>query len=540
MKKSNSQVIIVGSGVSGLYAALCLAELQNVTDVLLVTKSTLKESNSRYAQGGIVAVLPENIQDSVNLHVKDTLKAGAGLTDFDSAKFVSEQSSDVINDLIKKGVPFDRDENNNISLTLEAAHSVRRILHSGGDATGRNIESTLADLVQNNPKIKIETNTIVVELLLNVDNACNGAILFNENNNEYTAVFSNSVIIATGGLGQLYKHTTNPKIATADGIALAYQANAFIQDIEFVQFHPTAMLVPNSDNMFLISESVRGEGARLRNKNNELFAFKYHPMADLAPRDVVARAIYFETKETNSDNVFLDATIIENNRLKDRFPNIYKTCIDNGIDIDNDFIPVSPAAHYSMGGIKTDVYGLTNVEGLYAIGEVACTGLHGANRLASNSLLECIAGSKKLAEIVSEKPILVSCEDISVQSQIDKYDEISSVLNIDVTVLKSEIQKIMWDYAGIIRSEQLLLTGLSQLSNLKNKLEKIEKFDTIEEYELRNMLIVSELIIKSALSRKESRGAHYRSDYTSASTIACHSQIKKGDNESCLTSCHYI
>ena len=398
MKHSTYSVIIVGSGIAGLYAAINLAQTAKVPDgILLLTKSTLSECNSRYAQGGIVGVLDENKQDSISLHIADTIKAGCGLSDFNVVKFISENSQHAIKDLMACGVNFDRNEHNQLNFTLEGAHSVRRILHVGGDATGYGIEKALVEKIKNDksiaPNITIYEQTLAVELLVDANDNCRGLISFNSATKEYEALYAPVTVLATGGTGQVYKYTTNPSVTTGDGLALGIKAHADIKDMEFIQFHPTALSLENSDSRFLISESVRGEGAKLINQNGEYF-MQNHPQKDLAPRDVVAREIYSQLSKGNK--VFLDASFIGIDKFKRRFPNIYKTCLENNIDITKDYIPVAPAAHYCMGGLKTEVNGKTSINNLYAIGETACTSLHGANRLASNSLLECVVCAYEL------------------------------------------------------------------------------------------------------------------------------------------------
>lgn len=532
MKKTEYSVVIVGSGIAGLFAALKISENQNIDKgILLVTKAKLGESNSRYAQGGIVAVLPENNQDSVSLHVSDTIKAGAGLSDINITKFISERSAEVINDLTKYGVSFDKDNSQNFSLTLEGAHSVKRILHAGGDATGKSMEVALSNAVMNNDKITILEETQAVELLINSEEKCKGVILFDAKTNEYTAVCSPAVVIASGGFGQVYSNTTNPSIATGDGIAMAYRANAVVQDIEFVQFHPTALSAESGESRFLISESVRGEGARLRNSKGELFTFKYNNMGDLAPRDVVTRSIYFEMQETNSNCVYLDATIIDKDRVMKRFPNISRVCKENGVDIYSEPIPVSPAAHYAMGGIKVNTQAQSSIEGLYAVGEAGCTSLHGANRLASNSLLECVVSSSELANNLANTELnLSNAEDNSIANTISLYEKDTLPLKENElnTGIKS-LKETMWECAGIVRSQQSLGNALRIINDLKRNFGKLNKCSDLKEYEYRNMLTIAELIVQAALARRESRGAHYREDCTETSNHAYHSFMKKGE-----------
>lgn len=517
MKHSTYSVIIVGSGIAGLYAAIKLSETMHLPDgILLLTKSQLAECNSRYAQGGIVGVLPENKADSISLHIADTIKAGCGLCDFNVVKFISENSNSAIKDLMKYGVEFDRNDKKQLNFTLEGAHSVRRILHVGGDATGYGIEKALVNKVKNDPaiasNITIYEQTLAIDLLVDSKNNCRGVISFNDLTKEYETVYAPITILATGGTGQVYKYTTNPSVTTGDGLALGIRANAKIKDMEFIQFHPTALSLENNDSRFLISESVRGEGAKLVNQKGEYF-MENHPQKDLAPRDVVAREIYSQLSKGNK--VFLDATFIDIDKFKTRFPNIYKSCMDNNIDVTKDFIPVSPAAHYCMGGIKTEINGKTSVNNLYAIGEVACTSLHGANRLASNSLLECVVCAFELVNTINKQTLTPSnIIDESVLTTIKKYSPENDMddTDFDCKKLSSELRDLMWNKVGIVRTEASLLDALSELNKIEQQEIFKDKCNSIEEYELRNMLYVAKCIINSALKRKESIGAHYRAD----------------------------
>lgn len=533
MKYSKYSAVVVGSGISGLFCALKIAQQINLPEgLLVVTKSNFGESNSRYAQGGIVGVMNDNPKDSVELHIKDTLRAGAGLSEHDTIKFISENSNQVINDLIEFGVEFDKDESGNITYTLEGAHSINRILHAGGDATGSVIEKTLCRRVKENPNIDILEDTIVTELLVDSDGECKGAIIYNDDTKEYETIYSSAMILASGGIGQLYKYTTNPFVATGDGIELAYQAGAILQDLEFVQFHPTALAVENTKNRFLISESVRGEGAILLDKNNKEFMSEYSELKELAPRDVVTRAIYDRMIKTNAQNVYLNATVIPHDLLIKRFPTISKVCKSVGIDITKDYIPVAPAAHYYMGGIKTTIDGRTSIRGLYAIGECASTGLHGANRLASNSLLECIVCAHELANYLSFTSLIPPKKiDESIMKTIDKYTSPLSDESFNVIELKTKLKEIMWNYAGILRDENKLLKGLDEIYKLKSGFRRDVKCLNKQEYELRNMLCVAQLIIKSALKREESRGAHYRTDFPQTEEKGIHNCIIKGEGE---------
>lgn len=529
MKYSKYSAIIIGSGIAGLYAAIKLTEKINLPDgILIITKANLKESNSRYAQGGIVSVMPENISDSISLHIQDTIKAGAGLSDFNTVKTISENSDMVIRDLLGYGVDFDRDENNNLKFTMEGAHSVNRILHSGGDATGYQIEKVLVDIVKSKPNISIYEQTLAVELLIDSDKECRGLIAYNCSSDSYETIYSSAIILATGGTGQLYKYTTNPSVATGDGIALAYNAGAIIQDMEFIQFHPTALTIGSEDNMFLISEAVRGEGAKLVNLDGKPFMYMYDERQELAPRDIVTRAIYNEMQKNSAKNVYLDATNIDKSTFEKRFPNISNICKKNNIDPSKDFIPVSPAAHYTMGGVKTNIQGLTSIKGLYAIGEVACTSLHGANRLASNSLLECVVSAFELTNHLSLKNLEISDSiDESIINQINKYQTDDECYENNIDDLRYKLQNIMWENVGIIRTKNNLIKALEQINELKSIFKYTYKCCSKEEYEFRNLLIVAELVINFAIERKESRGAHFRADYPDKKETACHISYSK-------------
>ena len=543
MKYSKYSAIIIGSGIAGLYAALKIEQQTRLSDgILLITKSKLGESNSRYAQGGMVGVLKENKSDSTASHISDTIKAGAGLSELNTVKFISENSDKVIKDLLNFGVEFDRDNNNQFTFTLEAAHSVRRVLHSGGDATGRMIEEALAKKVYENQNIDIYEETVAVELLVNMANECKGVIVFNDITKEYEVIYSSAIILATGGIGQLFKYTTNPIGATGDGMALAFNAGAVMQDMEFVQFHPTALAIDGDENRFLISEAVRGEGAKLVDSDGIEFMYKYHEKKELAPRDIVTRANYTEMLNHSVDNVYLNAACIDKNKLAERFPNISKKCLENGIDISKDFIPVAPAAHYMMGGIKTDIEGETSISGLYAIGETASTGLHGGNRLASNSLLECVVCAYEVANYLKTLELNPPKQiDESIKNIIEKYSDEIYLEEIDVSGMKKKLQNIMWNGAGIFRNEENLKNSLKDVEQLRLNFHRSDKCISKSEYEFRNMLTVAEMVIISALKRKESRGAHYRTDYLQTDEKGNHSfltrtsmaDIKKSMNIEC-------
>lgn len=525
--------VVIGSGISGLYCALKIAQrLDKEQKIAIITKSSLQDCNSYYAQGGMVTVLKDNEADSVELHIKDTIKAGAGLTEFNSVKFISENSDKIMRDLLNFGVDFDKDEDGNYTLTKEGAHSVRRILHCAGDATGREMELALINSVVNNSQIDIFENSMVVELILENDR-CSSMVVLNSETKEYNLVLAQNIILATGGIGQIYKYTTNPKVATGDGLALAYSIGAQLQDVEFVQFHPSAFAFDDIENhnRFLISEAVRGEGAKLCDEFGNRFMENYHPLKELAPRDIVARAIFEKMQQDKLENVFLDATIIGKEKLLKRFPTIAKKCLSRGIDITKDYIPIAPAAHYFMGGIKTNIQGKTSIDGLYAIGEVASTGLHGANRLASNSLLECVVCAYEVAENIN-----LSLQDIysenadNLLNVLEGYKNKIYSTNDKTSLYKQNLKNIMWKNVGIYRTQKGLESALEEIDKMKNEVD--ENYCTsVEDYELKNMLQVARLIVSACINRKESRGAHYRLDYLTTDETANHSIIDRKEGE---------
>ena len=534
MKYSSYSAIVVGSGIAGLYAILGLSKNSNLTDnILLVTKAYPNDANSYYAQGGIVGVMRENTTDTITSHIEDTITAGAGLNIPETVKNISENSDSVINDLIKQGVDFDRDENGKLCFTLEAAHSVRRVLHSGGDATGRHLQTSLLNAVKELKNVDIYENTTAVEILVSENNECKGLILFNNFTGEYETVYAPAVVLATGGIGQIYKYTTNPSCATGDGLALAYNAGLKLRDVEFVQFHPTALAVKNSLNRPLLTEALRGEGAILLNEKHERFMPSYDKRAELAPRDIVTRAIETEMRKTSAENVFLDATHIETEKLISRFPTVREICAKSGIDITKDLIPTSPAAHYSMGGILADTEGKTSVKGLFAIGETASTGLHGANRLASNSLLECAVCAFNLVKSLSNYDFTPPKQiDLRTKSIIDRYGDETTIngAEADTESLINKLKNTMWENAGIFRDEKSLLAALNDISEITLKFNREYKCYNKDEYELRNMLITARAIVICALNRKESRGAHYRVDFPQTLEEAHHSTYSKEKN----------
>jgi len=530
MKHTKYSAVIVGSGIAGLYAAIKLHREVNLpSGLLIVTKSSLIESNSKYAQGGMVCVMPENELDSCMLHIEDTIRAGAGLTDAKTAQFISENSARVVKELQSFGVDFDKDENNKLRFTKEAAHSVNRILHAGGDATGFCIENALVKYIMAQKGINIYEQTLAVDLLKDSANTCCGLISYNYADNEYEVIEAPAVILATGGIGQLYKYTTNPDITTGDGIALAYRAGAIVKDMEFVQFHPTAFALNEGGTMFLISEAVRGEGAKLVNRQGITFMEKYDKRLELAPRDIVTRAIFNEMKQNQTKNVYLNATHINELKFEKRFPTIYGNCQKYGINPSKDFIPVSPSAHYFMGGVKTSVNGTTSMKGLYAIGETACTGLHGANRLASNSILECAVTAYELVNYLKQADLnSKEISDSNISKLIGFYeDKPFSGETENIENMFREMKELMWDNVGIIRNEQKLQAAKEELEYMKQQFGFDYKCPDRSHYEMRNMLTVARLIVKFALNRKESRGAHYREDFPQKDLVAESHQLSR-------------
>jgi L-aspartate oxidase len=490
--------IIIGSGIAGLYTALQASEKGSV---LVITKGGIDDCNTKHAQGGIAA--PIGLNDSAELHFKDTLKAGDGLCDPAAVWILTTEAPDRISDLVRLGVPFDT-ANGSIALTMEAAHSVPRILHAGGDATGAHIEATLSTRVREY-KIKVLEYCLVTNI--KVKNGIAGGVEALDLRNDANLEFEGkNIILATGGAGHLYKYTTNPDVATGDGVALAYKAGAELTDMEFYQFHPTGLRLPGVPP-FLISEAVRGEGGVLRNVEGNRFMQDYTAEGELAPRDVVARSILFEMRKTGSDRVFLDVTHLPVSVVMTRFPNIYKYCFDHGLDITKGLIPVAPAAHYMMGGVKTNAWGETNLKGLYAVGEVACTGVHGANRLASNSMLEVLVFSKRIIEKTEGKNGSAGprkIDEIHTDLKTRKVSRGAAPVNLHT------LQDLLWNKVGIIRDKDGLIQAAETLTIWQECLPEPADRHT---YELGNLVLTSRLVVEAALKREESRGAHFRSDF---------------------------
>jgi L-aspartate oxidase len=500
--------IVIGSGISGLFTALKLSE--KGVSVLLITKSALDDTNSRYAQGGIAAVLPESMDDSIELHVQDTLKAGAGLCDESATRSILSEGYPAILDLLAHGVQFDLSKDNQLALTQEAAHSRRRILHAGGDATGHSVEMTLIEKVKADANIDVLEHCQVIELLM-AGNRCYGCRAVALQEQHQWLFLSSYTILATGGIGQIYQHTTNPAIATGDGIALAHQAGASVGDMEFVQFHPTAFY-SEGKVQFLISEALRGEGGILKNEHGERFAHRYHPDGELAPRDILTRAIFSELQVSSLPYVYLDISHLPLETIETRFPTILANCARFGVDIRKDPIPVTPAAHYMMGGVVVNLQGKSSLDSLYAVGESACTGLHGANRLASNSLLECVVLARRVAEEVSALLSLderfVPPEPVDLNASNFHFEEIPLIQE-----RLTQLHHLMWDTVGITRTDE----GLTHALKLVETWQQEGRDNSWQTYvpqgaEFMSQLSVSRLIVESALKRTESVGAHHRLD----------------------------
>ncbi len=489
--------LVIGGGVAGLRAAI---ELAPKGSVIVLTKDKPTESSTGYAQGGIAVALSD--EDKVGIHYDDTIKAGDGLCKEEAVRILVEEGPEYILELISWGAEFDK-EGSKLSFTREAAHSRKRILHSHGDSTGRELERVLINKVRTFPSVSRYDFAFTLDLIIE-DDRCVGASVLR--GNEVINFYAKAVILATGGTGQLYSRTTNPSISTGDGMAIAYRAGAMLRDMEFIQFHPTSFYSPFAPQ-FLLSEVLRGEGAVLKNIHGERFMPRYHTMAELAPRDMVARAIVSEMVKTKTKHVYLDLTHLKEDFVKKRFPLIYSTCLQFGVDITKDLIPVSPAAHYIMGGVKTNLKGETTIEGLFAAGEVACTGVHGANRLASNSLLEgLVYGARAGRSAVSYT------EDIKTQNIVQPPKQKTALSEaFDAEKIKSSLRQLMWDRVGIIRCGESLDVAKEQLKEL----DFILKADFLgrQELELKNMLTVANLITDVALLRENSIGAHYRSDF---------------------------
>ncbi|MDX2503032.1 MAG: L-aspartate oxidase [Gammaproteobacteria bacterium] len=512
-------VVIVGTGAAGLTVALELAEkslpsTESVAEpkIALISKGPISEGSTRYAQGGVAAVLDE-INDSIDAHIQDTLNAGAGLCHLDSVKFTIEHSKEAIQWVIDQGVKFSLEaDSDNYHLTREGGHSQRRVIHAA-DATGKAISDGLIARVNQHPNITVFEHYLAVDLILSAKDRqqCVGIYLLDTHSNEVIEVPAKFTVLATGGASKVYLYTSNPDSSTGDGIAMAWRAGCRVANMEFNQFHPTCLYHPKAKS-FLISEALRGEGAKLKLIDGSPFMHKFDAREELAPRDIVAQAIDYEMKRTGSDYVCLDITHKSPDFIKDHFPNIYQRCLTFNIDITKEPIPVVPAAHYTCGGIMTDLDGQTDISNLYAIGETTFTGLHGANRMASNSLLECLVFAKAAAEKIKEKLQQNKC--VMLQPWDDSRVT-GSEEGVVVTHNWDELRRVMWNYVGIVRKNKRLILAKQRIDLFKREIDDYYRQYLINSdlIELRNLVTIAELIINSAMQRKESRGLHYMIDY---------------------------
>lgn len=523
----STDVLVIGSGAAGLSVALRLAHKGRVT---VLSKAEVTEGSTFYAQGGIAAVLDES--DSIDSHVEDTLIAGAGLCHEDAVRFTVEHSREAIEWLIERGVAFSK-EDEHYHLTREGGHSKRRIIHSD-DATGKAVSTTLVAAVQAEPNISILENYIAVDLITGdklglPHKRCQGAYVLNLKKDRVETIQARFVVLATGGASKVYLYTSNPDVASGDGIAMAWRAGCSVANLEFNQFHPTCLYHPQARS-FLVTEALRGEGAILRRPNGERFMPEYDERAELAPRDVVARTIDHEVKKYGFECVYLDISHKEPEFIKGHFPTIYKRCLEFGIDITTDPIPVVPAAHYTCGGVRVDTNSRTDIEGLYAVGEVAFTGLHGANRMASNSLLECLVYAQSAAQDIEN-----SWHTINEPADLPPWDE-SQVTDSDEEIVLThnwhELRQLMWDYVGIVRTDKRLQRALRRIELLQQEIhEYYSNFKVSNDLiELRNLVLVAELIVKCAMQRKESRGLHSTLDYPQLADKAVDSVLTPKDS----------
>lgn len=492
--------LVIGSGVAGLRAAV---ELGKAGEVVVLTKDLTDESNTGYAQGGIAVALSD--EDEVSLHYEDTIRAGDGLCFPEAVKVLVEEGVRYISELIDWGTTFDK-QGSRLSFTREAAHSRSRILHAKGDSTGREILRVLLKKAYSNPQIRFRPHCFCLDLVVDEGKVW-GAYFLEEGKPEVRTILARSTVLATGGAGQVYSETTNPDLATGDGIAMAHRAGALLSDMEFVQFHPTALYIQGAPR-FLLTEAIRGEGGYLRNIDCARFMHHYHDAGELAPRDVVSRAIVAEMKRTSSKFAYLDLTHLNAEFIKKRFPLVYSTCLNYNVDVTVDLIPVHPAAHYLMGGVKTDLHGRTSLPNFYAAGEVACTGVHGANRLASNSLLEGLVFGARVGLAVASE---ASCSVPKVAGPPMKWMESSMPDTHRLVESRASAQQLMWDKVGILRDGRELKEGLRHLMHLKSHCRSSPVVRA--EWELTSLMTVAEMILISAMAREESRGAHYRSDF---------------------------
>lgn len=508
----STDFLVIGSGIAGLSFALRAAEFGQV---MVVTKRSLSESATGWAQGGVAAVLDPS--DSFEKHAKDTHEAGAGLCRDDSVNLCVENGPEVLKWLIDLGAEFTENAPGSLDLGREGGHSERRVAHAG-DITGAEIQRALVRAIQDHPNVLLREwqmgVDLIVESRLGKPDQCVGAYILDDKSGRVDCVLSRATVLATGGAGKVYLYTSNPDVATGDGVAMAYRAGAQVANMEFFQFHPTVLYEPRAKS-FLISEALRGEGAVLRHQNGDAFMQEHHHLADLAPRDVVARAIDYEMKKTGSDSVFLDITHKPADFIKDRFPNIYDRCKKYGFDLTAEPVPVVPAAHYMCGGVTSDLHGRSSLPGLWVIGETACTGLHGANRLASNSLLEGLVFAQRAAE-----KLRTQISELRTRPWPDVREwEVGSACPSDEAVIITqnwdEIRRLMWNYVGIVRSDNRLERALGRVKLLEKEIQEYywRYLVTRDLLELRNIQTVAQLIIQSAAFRKESRGLHFTINY---------------------------
>jgi L-aspartate oxidase len=499
--------LIVGSGVAGLS---CAIELEDYGSVAVLTKEGISEGSTQWAQGGIAAALAPEPLDSVAMHVQDTVQAGGGLCDRTAVDVLASEGPHRVRQLIARGAHFDTEPSGELKLTREAAHRARRIVHAYGDSTGREVQRSLTQSALESASIAVFENTVSVDFLINEGRCC-GVLALDMGSGALKLFLGRATIAATGGIGALYKVTTNPPVLTGDGIAMAYRAGAALMDMEFVQFHPTAFAKGPDNPKFLISEAVRGEGAILLNAAGERFMSRYHPDAELAPRDVVSRAIAQEILQSGSTYVVLDLTANTAQEIAARFPKIYATCVAYGIDPAQEPIPVSPAEHYMMGGIRTDLDGATNVRGLLACGECACTGVHGANRLASNSMLEgLVFGIRTVQAAIAQRGS--ACPPLPARP-LGPADAAAQTEHAEAEIegARRKVQELMWQHVGLVRNGEGLRQTLARLNDMQRQFG--QPAPTRTSIELANMVAVARLVARAALERTESRGAHYRTDF---------------------------
>ena len=497
---SETDFLVIGAGVAGLRAAI---ELAPAGRVLVLAKREITDSSTQYAQGGIAAALSD--EDEISLHLQDTLNAGDGLCNSEAAKVLVEDAPHCIEELIAWGTQFDRD-GTKLTFGREGAHSRNRILHAGGDSTGREILRALYAKAKRLHEISVREFEFSTDL--HVEDGRVTAVRIIDEHGHHSTIHASAVLLATGGMGQLYANTTNPSVATGDGVAMAFRAGAEVTDLEFIQFHPTALYLRKAPR-FLLSEALRGEGAHLRSLEMTRFMPKYHPMGELAPRDVVARAIMHELESSRAKDpvVYLDLTDLDAEHVRRRFPRIYSTCLQYNIDITSELIPVRPAAHYAMGGVRTDLFGRTTIPGLYAAGEAAGTGVHGANRLASNSLLEGLVFGARAGRKMRDE-LRVPAQKVRHSPPKAAYSNGPLPVPVETTIV--QIQELMWKQAGIVRTGSGLKQAIRGLEELATNLGHPH---SRREFEARNLQIVGSLVARSALAREESRGAHYRTDF---------------------------